>query len=85
MEHVIVSLYDEKTEVFGKCVLVVNEKEANRLFVDLKRGMKTLVGQHPEDFKLYKIGVFNDLSGLIISEPMPRLIVQSGYFKEELS
>jgi len=37
---------------------------------------KSRLAAHPEDYKLYRMGTFNDTSGLIIPEKQPFFITQ---------
>lgn len=69
------TLFDEVAEVHYPPIFCKNENEARRLFVDCCNDPKTIAGEHPEDYRLYRIGVFNDNTGMF--EPVePQLIVK---------
>ncbi|AXH73670.1 MAG: nonstructural protein [Microviridae sp.] len=53
--------------------------EAMRAFQDEvnKRDGKSAIAQHPEDYELYKIGEYNDQTGVIYPEDMPVLVARA--------
>lgn len=51
--------------------------EATRGFSDLANNSDTDVGRHPNDFALYKLGVWNDVSGIIEPLDRPEVVIQA--------
>lgn len=54
------SIYDEKAQVFNNPFFTPAIGIASRMFSDLANDRATSIGLHPEDYKLYHIGYFNN-------------------------
>lgn len=63
---VLVSIYDKQAEYFGNPAVCRSVGEAIRQFADLCSDKQTVVGLHPSDFTLYKVGEFDVDSGSLI-------------------
>ena len=64
MVHVVVSVRDTAAEVFGPPMLFAAPGAAVHSFADAVNGDKSAaVAAHPEDFIMYKIGMFDDQKG----------------------
>lgn len=61
----VFSVFDSKLQVFNTPFFSRSEADATRSFSDLVRDSRTTVGQHPEDFFLYDIGLYSDETGEI--------------------
>lgn len=70
----VYSIYDEKAKYFGKLTFFANDDDAKRAFGDLVVTEGNGVNRHPGDFKIYKLGTFDDNSGLMLSCPMPEFL-----------
>lgn len=57
-------VFDSKAAVYGVPFFMVNDAMAIRSFGDLANDDRTLVGKHPEDFTLYRVGYFDDSTGV---------------------
>lgn len=57
------TIRDSKSEVFHTPFYAKTHGEAERNFAAVVNDDKTLVGQHPQDFDLFYIGEYNDLTG----------------------
>lgn len=64
---ILVSVVDTVAEKFGALVQIDNEKAAIRAFRDMVRDKRSVIGQHPADFQLVRIGYFNPSTGDIYS------------------
>lgn len=75
MIYVIVSVYDQAAGAYGRPVFVAAVGQAMRSFTDeVNRVADTNeVNRHPEDFKLFEVGSFDDATG-IFSAREPRLL-----------
>lgn len=80
---VIASIHDYKAEVFGKPFFVPSQGVAIRLFTDEvnRPAADNTAYNHPEDFGLYEIGAFDELTGRITSVEPVKLLVQGGQVK----
>lgn len=65
MKKLLISIKDLKADSWSFPAQADNRATALRSFADLVNDKRTLVGQHPEDFDLYMVGVFNIESGTI--------------------
>lgn len=68
------SIYDEKAKVFHQPFYFSQRGEAVRVISDTVSDPKTSLNRHPEDYKLYQIGSFDDNSGRLESLDVPELI-----------
>lgn len=63
----VYSVYDEKALVYGFPTCFSTDGLALRSFSDLVSNPNSNVNKYPSDFKLYRIGEFNDASGEMTS------------------
>lgn len=81
MEMQIFSIYDEKAKTFNTPFFQHQIGQALRAFSDAVSDVKTTLHNHPEDFRLYHIGVYNDDTSLIESFNEPRVIASATDYK----
>ncbi len=62
---------DEKAEAYGHPFFVPALGIALRMFSDWAGDKNTAVGLHPEDYRLYRIGTFDQVSGVLEHEQVP--------------
>lgn len=68
------SVYDQKAEAYGQPIFLRTHGEAMRTLEDeLARG-DSLIAQHPEDFILFFVGHFDELSGVFTVEDTPLVL-----------
>lgn len=60
MVKILCVLRDSKADLYGPVSQFDNDDVAKRCFFDLCRDFSTLVGKHPEDFSIVKIGIYDD-------------------------
>lgn len=63
MEVRFFAIYDEKGLVYKNPFTFPHRGQAVRVFAELANDPRTEIGRHPEDFVLYEIGTFDDVSG----------------------
>ena len=63
MKLFIYSIYDNLAKSHATPFFAVNDDVARRSFVDLVADPRTTVAQHPDDFTLFCVGVFDTESG----------------------
>ena len=68
------SIYDEKSETYGVPFFMLNNQMALRAFADLGADPETTIGKHPEDYKLYQIGVFDDSTSKLTHTQPPEYL-----------
>ena len=69
------SVHDVKSLSFGVPFFAVSDGVATRMISDATNDSNTMLSKHPEDFSLYYIGLFDDVKGIVIPEPIPVHIV----------
>lgn len=69
------SIFDVKVGAYNQPFFAVADGAAIRMFtdtvnapVDPKTGMKNGIAAHPEDYRLDRIGVFDDENGTLVSD-----------------
>lgn len=63
--RVLCAVFDKKAETFGELVSFDSEQAAVRAFGDVLADTRTMIGRHPEDYKLVKLGEFDHLGGVV--------------------
>ena len=81
MEMVAVSVFDKASAAFGRPVFVGTVAQAVRGFTDEVNGGDGDVSRHPQDFALYRVGAFDDSSGLFTSVSPPERVVEASDLK----
>lgn len=78
MTKMVVSLYDVKAEMFMQPFFVPSLGVAYRNLADeVNRpnpSPEQVLALHPQDFELYRLGAFDEESGVIIAEDKPRRV-----------
>lgn len=59
------SMFDAKTKTYGRPFYMLNEAQTIRSMVDLMIDGDSDPARHPEDFILFKVGVWDDSSATI--------------------
>lgn len=78
----IYALNDSKLGEFGQPFFFNANGQAVRFLQDLVRDPKTMVAQHPEDFRLYHIGAYDPVNGNFVGLPAPLFLADAMSFVE---
>nr|QJB19137.1 MAG: nonstructural protein [Microvirus sp.] len=62
--HLAYTLYDIKALTYNAPFFTMNDALAKRMLSELVTDPNTIVGRHPSDYKLYKIGMYDDATGI---------------------
>lgn len=65
MKLVACAVYDEKARAFMVPFFTSNIEVAKRSFGAAARTPNQLISQNPEDFTLYQLGTFDDITGQV--------------------
>jgi len=65
------SVLDEKANVYAPPIFLTTHAAAIRAFSDACRDPKTMYFQHPEDFRFYFMGTFDQSTGEMFPEDKP--------------
>lgn len=76
----IFSINDVKALSFGQPFFAVNKGIAVRMFSDLVNDKNSMVSKHPDDFKLYMLGEFDDNSGGLSPVAQPEFLHSASEF-----
>lgn len=69
MNWIIVSIKDRAIEAFQPASVFRHEAQAIRSFTDaMQNPNNTDINKHPADFDLYRLGYFDDSTGIITSD-----------------
>lgn len=72
MQRKMYSIRDSKGEVFHPPFLQLTHGEAERFFTKVANDFKTTISEFPEDYDLYYLGTFDDVSGKVETLPTPQ-------------
>lgn len=65
----IFSIYDMKTAVYQQPMYAINEEDAKRnITAFLMQDKESLLSRFPDNYKLYRLGIFEDHTGEINTE-----------------
>lgn len=68
MIHKIYSVFDSKGEAFSLPFYYQHDGQALRTFHDWVQDKETPYGKHPEDYTLFSIGTYDEITGTITQE-----------------
>lgn len=71
MKLKVFSIYDEKALVYRNPFFMAHDGQALRAFGDLVGDKDSEVAKHPEDYTLYRLGEYDDCSGVFESLKAP--------------
>mgnify|MGYP000326738420 CR=1 FL=1 len=69
----IYSIYDTAAAAYMRPFFLQSDAQAKRAFSDIATDAEHAVGQHPEDYFLVRIGVFDDATGKLVPEDVESL------------
>lgn len=71
----IYSIYDTATQSFMQPFYMHNDATATRAFSDNVNSNETNISKHPDHYKLYKVGEWDDQKGKITPLPSPTFVI----------
>lgn len=74
MKLKVFSIFDEKAQTFSRPMLMVHKGEAIRAFQDVVADKSSMIAKHPDDYKLYCLGSFDDVSGKMEALDIPEFM-----------
>ena len=60
------SIFDKKAGTYSNPFFCVSQGVAIRQLMDLVTDQRTTVSKYPEDFALYEVGSFNEITGALL-------------------
>ncbi len=70
----IYTIYDVASGVYMRPFFSQADGQAKRSFKDIATDANHEIGKHPEDYTLYRFGIFDDNEGTIESRPLRKLM-----------
>ncbi len=64
----IYSIFDTASGLYSRPFFTQSDPEAMRSFEDIATDAEHPIGKHPEDYMLYRIGIFDDTKGKLLDE-----------------
>lgn len=85
MKQVIVAVRDSKTDAFGRPIFVAAAGAAIRSFDDEvnRSDSENQMFNHPGDFALYELGIYDDSTAMIECYAQPKLLIQADQVKRK--
>lgn len=74
MKTQLYAIYDTASGVYSKPIFVRADGEVSREFADLCTRAEHPYSEHPEDYSLHRLGVFDDNTGKLLDETNECLI-----------
>lgn len=65
MKQKMFTVYDSKAETYLTPFILKAKGEALRGFIDIANDKKSSIGQHPEDYTLFEIAEWDELTGIV--------------------
>lgn len=79
---ILFSIYDTRAEIFNPPFAIPTQGQAIRDFGDLVKDPQSRISKHPDDYKLVKLGVFDDNTGVILPADQIETVSRGSDFKE---
>lgn len=80
------SVFDRKTLAYGQPFFSHQDGAAVRILTDAAHDQNTMIGKHPEDFVLFKIGSYDDQLGQLSPiAPIEHVVDAISLFKTQLA
>ena len=76
------SIRDAKSEIFNKPWFAITHGEAERNFTAAVNDEKTSLHNHPEDFDLFYVGMYDDNTGKLTALQTPEHIIKAVQVKK---
>lgn len=81
----IYSLFDEKAKMYSQPFYMAHDGLALRAFGDLVEDKKTTVSRYPVDFTMWKLGEFDDNTGIFDCKKPEYLAKAIDFVKSEVA
>ena len=72
----ICSVYDAKVGAYAQPMFCQSAGQALRTFQDIANDKEHPIGQHPEDYTLFELGTWDEVSGVITPHPARKALGQ---------
>lgn len=77
MELKMYSVHDEKGAIYNTPFFSKTNLEAIRSFGDLVQDTNTTINKHPCDYRLYQLGSYDNINGIVKTQTEPQFIIHA--------
>ncbi len=77
MKIFVFSIFDNAAKAYARPFFAVTDAMAMRGFRDIACDASSDVGKHPSDYALFRLGIFDDVSGCISGDALPECLVSA--------
>lgn len=85
MQLKVFSIRDSKTEIFNKPFYSITAGEAERSFQTLVNDPQSAVFNYPEDYDLYLLGDYDDVTGKLSALQTPQHVIKAVQVKKTVN
>lgn len=78
----VYALFDEKSQSYGTPFFQLADGQASRSLQELVNDPQSLVAKYPEDFALYKLGEFDERTGMLNALNVVEFICRASAFSD---
>lgn len=83
MNKKLYTVRDVKTGIYEVPLAQISHGEAERTFQSLLKDSNSKISKYPEDFELYYLGDYDNLTGTVIPNSSPQFIMNGAAVKLE--
>lgn len=80
MKRKLFSVYDVKAQFYGNPFLFTHKGEAIRAFMTAANDPQTNINRYPEDYQLFYLGEFDDVTGKFLGSSHPEHLNNASEF-----
>lgn len=77
------AVQDVKVSVFYPPISLINDGEATRMLKDIVDNPESPISKHSDDFRLFRLGTFDDNSGVLSPLAQPEFIINASELKNK--
>lgn len=83
MRMIVLAVFDVQSQSFARPIFVASRGVGSRMLADEinRAAQDNVMYMHPEDFRLFELGEFDDQSGLFVCHQLPQLVVDCSSLK----
>lgn len=68
MKHNIYAIFDNASGLYSRPIFATSDGEAKRTFADLALDAEHPVGKHPQDYTMFRTGIYDDVTANFTNE-----------------
>lgn len=84
MELKVFSIYDNAVKAYNQPFFMLTQAEAVRAFSNLLKDINSSIAQNPQDYVLYKLGTYDNQTGMFTQDKSHTRIGSANEFNVEV-